>query len=79
MLLSVRKTNDRPIGNATLTMRNLMVNAISKTAAVLRVTPDAGSWAGTKVDVKFHIEMDLQSLKALRADINEAIAYMEGN
>jgi hypothetical protein len=76
MQLSIRKTNDRPIGNATMTMRDLMVHAISKTSAVLRISPT--NWSGPKVDVKLHIEMNLQELKSLRADINSAIEALEG-
>lgn len=76
MLLSLRKTTGRPIANAELSMRDLMVTAPSTSIAVMRISPER--WIGKAMDVKMHVEMNLQELKALRADINEAIERMGG-
>lgn len=73
MLLSITKRNFKPQGNATLRPQDLRVEALSS-CAVMRIDPEL--WSGRGLDVRMHVELSLDELKALRAQLDSAIATL---
>lgn len=70
MLLSIRRKNNQPQGNAVLGPNDVEVKAIGK-SAVLYVDPN--QWSGRALDVKFHIEMNYEELAAFSYEIHVAM------